>query len=271
MKIRTLLLAAFALAWGLPLLVRADGFIVINRPVPGPGPIPFQFAPLEVSYHHVDVKIDGQVCTTSVDEEFYNPNRRSSRAPTFSPCRRRRRSTSSPCRSTARRRTAELLDADKARGIYEDIVRRERDPALLEYADRGVFRVRVYPIEGRSRKSVKISYTEVLKADSGLVSYTYPLNTEKFSAAPIHDVSVKVDVKSDRPLTSIYSPTHDVEINKSDPNHAIVGYEAKEVRPDTDFQLFFAPQKQDVSLDLLTYRAPMRTTTATSSCSPRRA
>ena len=34
----------------------------------------------------------------------------------------------------------------------------------------------------------------------------------------------------------------------------MIGFEAKDVRPDTDFQLFFAPQKQDVSLDLLTYR-----------------
>jgi Ca-activated chloride channel family protein len=150
--------------------------------------------------------------------------------------------------------SAELLAADKARAIYEDIVRRERDPALLEYADRGVFRVHVYPIEGHSRKQVKISYTEVLKADSGLVGYTYPLNTEKFSAAPIHDVSVKVTLNSDRPLTSIYSPTHDVEIKRPDPNRAVIGYETKDARPDTDFQLFFAPQKQDVSLDLLTQR-----------------
>ena len=95
-------------------------------------------------------------------------------------------------------------------------MRRERDPALLEYADRGVFRVHVYPIEGHSRKQVKISYTEVLKADSGLVSYTYPLNTEKFSSAPIHDVSVRSQLNSDRPLTSIYSPTHDVEIKRPD-------------------------------------------------------
>ena len=63
-----------------------------------------------------------------------------------------------------------------------------------------------------------------------------------------------MQLNSDRPLTSIYSPTHDVEIKRPDPNHAVIGYEAKDVRPDTDFQLFFAPQKQDVSLDLLTYR-----------------
>jgi Ca-activated chloride channel family protein len=254
-KIRSLLLAAFALAWGIPLFVRADGFIVVNRPVPGPGPVaPFAFAPLEVSFHHVDVKIDGQVCTTSVDEEFYNPNSQNLEGTYLFPVPKTAQIDKFTMQINGKETAAELLDADKARGIYEDIVRREKDPALLEYADRGVFKVRVYPIEGRSRKEMKISYTEVLKADSGLISYTYPLNTEKFSAAPIHDVSVKVDVRSDRPLTSIYSPTHDVEIDKTDPMHAIVGFEAKEVRPDTDFQLLFAPQKQDVSLDLLTYR-----------------
>ena len=48
----------------------ADGFIVITQPVHVP-PGHFPFAPLEVSYHHVDVKIDNQICTTTVDEEFY--------------------------------------------------------------------------------------------------------------------------------------------------------------------------------------------------------
>jgi Ca-activated chloride channel family protein len=255
MKIRAALLAAFALAWGIPSLVQADGFIIINRPIPGPGPgSPFSFAPLEVSFHHVDVKIDGQVCTTSVDEEFYNPNPQTLEGTYLFPIPKTAQIDKFTMQINGKDTAAELLDSDKARAIYEDIVRRERDPALLEYADRGVFRVHVYPIEGHGKKEMKISYTEVLKADAGLVSYTYPLNTEKFSAAPIHDVSVKVDVKSDQPLTSIYSPTHDIDINKTDPRHAIIGYEAKDVRPDTDFQLFFAPQKPDVSLDLLTYR-----------------
>jgi len=252
-KIRSLLLTAFALILGFPSLVRADGFIVINRPAT-PIPAPFPYAPLEVSYHHVNVKIDGQICTTSVDEEFYNPNAQRLEGTYLFPIPATAQIDKFTMQINGQETEAELLPADKARSIYEDIVRRERDPALLEYADRGVFRVRIYPIEGNSRKEIKISYTEVLKADSGLVSYTYPLNTEKFSSAPIHDVSIAVQLNSDRPLTSIYSPTQEVEIKRPDPNHAVVGWEAKDVRPDTDFQLFFAPQKQDVSLDLLTYR-----------------
>ena len=62
----------------------ADGFIIVEdphwrpRPMPPPSwppaPRPYVFAPLEVTYHHVNVKIDGQIATTTVDEEFYNPN-----------------------------------------------------------------------------------------------------------------------------------------------------------------------------------------------------
>jgi len=253
-KTRTLLLLlASALLLALEATVRADGFIVINHPVPIPN-APFAFAPLEVGYHHVNVKIDGQICTTTVDEDFYNPNPQQLEGTYLFPVPKTAQIDKFTMNINGQETNAELLDADKARAIYEDIVRRERDPALLEYADRGVFRVHVYPIEGHSHKQVKISYTEVLKSDSGLVGYTYPLNTEKFSSALIHDVSIAVELNSDRPLTSIYSPTHDVEIKRPDASHAVIGYEAKDVRPDTDFQLFFAPQKQDVSLDLLTYR-----------------
>ena len=88
----------------------------------------------------------------------------------------------------------ELLPADKARQIYEEIVRKMRDPALLEYAGRDLFKVRIFPIEPRSRKQVKISYTELLRSDTGAVTYTYPLSTEKFSARPIKSLSLKVEL-----------------------------------------------------------------------------
>ena len=52
---------------------RGDGFIVIERPIHVP-PTHFPFAPLEVTSHQVNVKIDGQVAITSIDQEFYNPN-----------------------------------------------------------------------------------------------------------------------------------------------------------------------------------------------------
>jgi Ca-activated chloride channel family protein len=232
---------------------RADGFIVVSEPVRVPNGN-FPFTPLQVSYHHVTAKIDGQICTTTVDEEFYNPNERTLEGTYLFPIPKSAQIDKFTMEIAGKETDAELLSADKARAVYEEIVRQEKDPALLEYADQGLFRVHVYPIEGNSHKRVRITYSEALKMDSGLVSYTYPLNTEKFSSAPIQDVSVSVQLSSDDPITSIYSPTHHVEIKRDDARHATIGYEAKNVQPSTDFQLFFAPEKRDVALNLLTYR-----------------
>jgi Ca-activated chloride channel family protein len=151
---------------------------------------------------------------------------------------------------------AELLSADKARGIYEDIVRKLKDPALLEYAGRDVFKVRVFPIEPNSHKRITLSYSQVLPSDAGLVSYVYPLNTEKFSAKPIKNVSIKVELETRLSLKTIYSPSHAVEIKRNGPNKATIAYEAADVQPDTDFALYFAPEKDEVGLNLLTYKTP---------------
>ncbi|HEY0256451.1 MAG TPA: VIT domain-containing protein, partial [Candidatus Methylacidiphilales bacterium] len=226
MKTKGLLLVLiflFVALLGRPL--RADGFIVITQPVHVPVGH-FSFAPLEVSYHHVDVKIDGPICTTTVDEEFYNPNPQVLEGTYLFPVPKNAQIDKFSMQIGGKDVAAELLDATKARGIYEEIVRRRLDPALMEYADRSVFKVRIFPIESMGRKQVRIVYTEVLKADGGLISYTYPLNTEKFSSALIHDVSVRVEIASDQPIHSIYSPTHDVEITHTDSMHATVGYEA---------------------------------------------
>lgn len=251
MNLKTLLLLAIAFFAGRSAF--ADGFIVINHPS-GLSPSPYSFAPLEVTFHHVNAAIDGQICTTTVEEEFRNPNPQTLEGTYLFPIPLGAQIDKFTMEINGKETTAELLAADKARQVYEDIVRRERDPALLEYADRGLFRVRVYPIPGNGTKHVKITYSEVLKMESGLVNYNYPLNTEKFSAAPVHDVSVSVSLKSDLPITSIYSPTHHVEIKRDDPTHVTVGFETKDARPDTDFQLYFAPDKRDVALNLITYR-----------------
>src|SRR5687767_1823036 len=54
---------------------RADGFIVIHNPPPTIRPHRhFSFAPLEVTYHPVNVEVTDQVAVTTVEQEFYNPN-----------------------------------------------------------------------------------------------------------------------------------------------------------------------------------------------------
>ena len=72
-RIVLLLVACFSLIAISPRMGRADGLIVVrNPPVVVRGH--FAFAPLEVTYHKVTCEIHDQLATTSVDQEFYNPN-----------------------------------------------------------------------------------------------------------------------------------------------------------------------------------------------------
>src|SRR5687768_5412735 len=254
---RACLLAALLLCLLLPGLARADGFIVVHNPAQ-PVPVPrghFSFAPLEVVYHRVNVEINDQVAVTSVDQEFYNPNSQRLEGTYLFPLPEGAHIDKFSMDVNGRMQEAELLDADKARSLYEEIVRKAKDPALLEYAGRAAFKVRIFPIEPNSRKQVKISYTQLLKSDTGLVEYTYPLNTEKFSARPLKDVSIKVALACKEPIKSVYSPSHSVEVRRDGERKATLGFEQKNIRPDTDFKVLFSRTEKPVGVDLLTYRA----------------
>ncbi|HSL87681.1 MAG TPA: VIT domain-containing protein, partial [Ignavibacteriaceae bacterium] len=227
--------------------VFADGFIVIPRPHPLPNPFP-----LEVVYHKVDVKIDGQSAITRIDQAFYNPSHHQLEGLYIFPVPKGAVISNFTMVINGKETKAELMDADKARKIYEDIVRQMRDPALLEYSEQDIFKLRIFPIEPKSEKKISISYTQVLESDNNMFEYLYPLNTEKFSAKPLKNVSVKVELKSPEKLKNIYCPTHEVDIvNKSD-YHSIISHEAENIKPDIDFRLYFSKNPSPVGLSLWT-------------------
>jgi Ca-activated chloride channel family protein len=270
----------FALLGTVP-AVSAAGLIIVDEAYwwPGPGPIPpprpippwprppwptppwphpprqpHLFAPLEVSSVKVNTRIKDQISATSIEQEFYNPNNSQLEGTFVFPVPKGAHLDKFTMEIDGKKVQAELMAADKARGIYEDIVRRLKDPGLLEYAGRDVFKVRIFPIEPHGRKRITISYTQLLKSDGGLVTYTLPLNAERFSAKPIKDVSVKVELESTRPLKSIYSPSHKVDVKRDGANRATAGYEANDVHADSDFALYFAPEKDEIGLNLLTHK-----------------
>ena len=236
---------------------RADGLIIVSEPVAIPDrAAPPTVTPLHVEEHRVAVTIEDQVATTSVDQTFYNPTGQRLEGTYLFPLPAGAAIDRFTMDIDGKEMAAELLDADKARAIYEEIVRKARDPALMEYVGRGALKVRVFPIEPNSRKRIQLKYTQLLKADAGTVRYMYPLNTEKFSSAPLRNVAVKVELRCSDPIKSVFSPSHAVEVTRKSEREATVGFEAKDVKPDTDFELYFTPQPGDaaVGLTLLTYR-----------------
>ena len=239
--------------------VFATGLILVHEedfwrrlPPTRPAPVRPPHLLLDTVSTKADMRVKDQIATTTVEQEFYNPHSRQLEGTFLFPVPKGAHIDKFTLEINGKPVSAELLAADKARGIYEDIVRRLQDPALLEYAGRDLFKVRVFPIEPNSRKRLTLAYTQLLKADSGLVNFTLPLNTAKFSAKPIKNLSLKLDLETKHPLKSIYSPSHKVEIKRSGASRATVGFETTDALPDADFQLFFAQEKDDLGLNLLT-------------------
>jgi len=227
----------------------ADGLIIIPRPSPLPTPFP-----LEVVYHHVNVTINGNIAETYIDQEFYNPSDIMLEGYYIFPIPKGAVIKDFSMVINGKEMQAELLDATKARNIYEEIVRQMRDPALLEYTGQGIFKVRIFPIEPRSNKKVSISYREVLNSDNGMYEYIYPLNTEKFSAKPVKTISIKVDLKTNKEIKSIYSPTHPIDVFNKDNHNAVISFEEENTKPDIDFKLYYNTNNDDIGLSLLSYQ-----------------
>ncbi|MBI4579744.1 MAG: VWA domain-containing protein, partial [Planctomycetes bacterium] len=237
----------------------ADGLIVVHpwvppgeiRPVPMPVPRP---TPLHVRYHRVEAEITDSVAITRIDQVFYNPNPRQLEGTYIFPLADDVAIQKFSMVMDGKEVRGELLDRDKAREIYQGIVNKNRDPALLEYMGTRMYRARVFPIPASGEVRIQLEYSQTIESVGGLATYRYPLNTEKFSSAPLGDVSVRVRIRSQLPLAAVFCPSHQASIDRKSPNEATVGYEEKNVKPDKDFLVGYQTSTDEFGLALLTYR-----------------
>lgn len=266
MKIKAILIFTALLVFLFPIPASADGIIIPEPPIcdpcppppcPGPWPCPppTPIAQLAVLYHHVTVTIEDQVAVTHVDQVFFNPNDWAVEGTYMFPLPLDAAVSGFSLWIDGEPVEGEVLDAEQARRTYQEIVSSLRDPALLEYADRGAVRAHVFPIPPRGERRIELEYVQALTAEGGLVRYIYPLNTEKFSAWPLEDVSVSVEVRSSTPIRAVYSPSHPIDISRESENSVLAGYEDQNVLPDSDFALYYSIGESE-AFHLFTYRDP---------------
>lgn len=258
LKSAFLILLTISMAAVVVLPAQADGIIIPEPPICDPGPCrePFPVSQLAIEYHHVDVTIENQVAITHVDQVFRNDNDWTVEGTYVFPIPPGASVAEFTLWIDGKAVEGEILEREEARDIYEDIVRTLRDPALLEYLEQGAVQASIFPIEPGQQRRIELEYTEVLKVENGLVHYRYPLNTEKFSTQPLEDVRVSVDVKSPHPVRAVYSPTHNIDINKDNDYRFDVAYEENDLKPNTDFELYYSVADEDIGVNLITYRDP---------------
>lgn len=224
--------------------------------IPDPGERAPHGISLPIRSHQVDIKIKDQVAVTTVEQEFYNPHDRRMEGDYMLAVPEGASISDFRMEMNGEPVQGEMLDKEKAEKIYQDIVRKSRDPGILTLQGRGMIRARVFPIEPKSTQKIRIRYEEILKYDKGTCRYEYALATDKLCKKPVDFVKITLSISSSVQLRNVYSPSHEINVKRDTNFEATAKYSDENVIPDQDFILIFNVSDDSVGMNLLTYKEP---------------
>lgn len=234
----TAMLAAAAPSWATGILVPTDKSVDC----------------LSIVYQRLNIEIREQAAITKVQQEFRNHTNKPLEAYYLFPLPKDAGVKNFAMWVDGKKVEGEVVEADKARTVYEDVVRRLKDPGLLEHMGQNLWRVRVYPIPANGTQKIEISYSELVPSDAGVAEYRYPLRAGNKAFTTEKDFTVNIELHSQVPLKSVYSPSHDVDVDKKGDHQAIVSFEQSKYPLNRDFSLFWTVSEKDVGLSTLFHR-----------------
>jgi Ca-activated chloride channel family protein len=119
----------------------------------------------------------------------------------------------------------ETLNATEARRIYEDIVRQQRDPALVEWMGHGMLRVRIFPFNAGEERRIIVRFESVAGREGDAVRVDYfrgsSTNVSRESLAGSRNelggrTNFALTYRAGGELGEAYSPTHELDIQRDD-------------------------------------------------------
>jgi Ca-activated chloride channel family protein len=223
------------------------------HPRPMPRPRPFEHFLAVKSQSFAAEVVDG-VAVVKVDQTFHNSYPHQIEGTYMFPLVQDASVSGFSMFVDGREVKGEVLDRDDARRIYQDIVSKMRDPALLEYVGSRLYKARIFPIPPNGDVRVKLQYTQTLDIDAGLASLVLPLKADARTPEPAKSTGVVVKIHSQPPIKSVFSPSHPVSVHRESDHEASVSYETSDTRSDEDFVVHYMLSNEDFGLAWLTYR-----------------
>jgi len=192
--------------------------------------------PLTIGYHRVNVEIRDQIARTTIEESFVNHTNSRLEGIFHFPLPQDASISGFGMWIGNELVEADVVEKQRAREIYETILRERRDPGLLEWTSGNLFKARVFPIEPHSEKRVKITYTQVLPLRGNKYRYNYGLRSDLLTMKPLRELALNVTVNSALPLKGITCTTHPARTQLT-ANSGTVEYAVQEYSPTRDFEV----------------------------------
>ena len=223
-------------------------------PMPTPMPRPEPVTEYQIRELLIDARLKDQVAQVQVSQTFVNTGLRQIETQFLFPLPYDGAVDSLVLMVDGKEFPAQLLTKEDARARYEAIVRSSKDPALLEWMGHGMFQTSVFPVPPGQSRTVTLHYNQLLRKDHGVTDFLFPLSTARYSSKPVEKLRVSVRIESTLNIKNVYSPTHDLKVEKSDPKVVTATWEVAHDIPRSDFRLFFDVNSKKLGTSVLSYR-----------------
>lgn len=245
----TLFLTAI-LAAGFSTHTRASGLLIADGGLGGV---------LQIERHDVSVVINNGIAVTQVHQVFRNTEQRIVEALYTFPVPAGASVSNFRMLIGGRDMTGEVVEKKRAREIYNSYKRVKRDPGLLEQVDFRSFELRIFPIAAGAEQEIWLTWHQQLDFDHDTATWIYPLatTTRPNIDANVHGrFSMTVDVKSEIPITKLFSPSHPDEFVTSShtPGYSRASLEAAGGSLERDVVLAVDVERPRTGIDLITSR-----------------
>jgi Ca-activated chloride channel family protein len=213
--------------------------------------------PLRLVSHRVDVRVVERGATTHVDMTFDNPTPRPLEATFLFPLPKGSTVDELALWMSGKREVGKVLERQQARQIYESIVRRSRDPGLVEYVDSELVEVKIFPVPAGGQQRVELTYSGLVDYQGGLYRFSYPMKTDQQATTTLQDFTFNLSLTAKAPLKNLYSPTHRMAVRTRSDDGRFGGNASMEKAGFSladDLLLYWAVDDKDVGVSVLSYR-----------------
>jgi hypothetical protein len=171
-------------------------------------------ANLSLRKYHLDVHIEDGFARTTIDQTYFNHTLCRLEGTFFFPLPADASLSRLAMYVDGQLMEGGMVERDYGRIVFDQIVTKMKDPALLEWVDGRTFKMRVFPLEPRQEKRIILSYTQRLPSLYGRWSYRFPAG---HSLGAVRDWSFHARVKNGRNMTwHCASPTLTPRIEQGD-------------------------------------------------------
>lgn len=210
--------------------------------------------PVRIERVTATIKILEQTARTTLQINLRNPSSRMEEAVLLLPVPRQAAVSGFSFQGNAAEPTARLLSKEEARRTYDQIVRKLRDPALLEFAGFNLIRSSVFPVPAGGTQRIRLTYEHVLEADGARVDYVLPRSESLDNSAPWH---ITAEITAEQSISMVYSPSHLLDIRRISKRKMSVAIKASNSREPGSFRLsYLLANKTGISAALFAYPDP---------------